>query len=309
MLAAEPEDARVLEEPADDRAHPDVLREARDLRAQATEATDHQVDRDVGGRGPVEGIDDLGIGQPVGLEHDTAEPAGGGLGLDRSQDLGAGRGRRDHEAPESGLDPRAGQQVEQLTHVRADVGVGGQEPNVLVRAGGERVVVAAPHVAVAPHLVAFAPHHEGGLRVGLEADQAVGDLHAGLLEGSGPGDVGLLVEPGLELHHRGHLLAGLGRPDQRGHDRAVVARPVEGLLDGHHVGVLGGPGHECLDRRGERLVGMVQQHVASASTAKRSAPGARCGEATGVQGSGARSGRSSAHSWRSPPRSTGTSKR
>jgi hypothetical protein len=105
VLAAEPEDARVLEEPADDRAHPDVLREARDLRAQAAEAADHQIDRDSRSRGPVEGVDDFGIGQPVGLEHDAAETAGSRLGIDGAHDLGAGRARRDHQAPESGLDP------------------------------------------------------------------------------------------------------------------------------------------------------------------------------------------------------------
>ena len=98
--------------------------------------------------------------------------------------------------------------------------------------------------------------------MGLEGDQAVDDLHPGLLEGAGPADVGLLVEARLELDHRGDLLAGLGGADQGGHDGAVVAGPVEGLLDGQHVGVLGGQGHERLHRGREGLVRVVDQDVA-----------------------------------------------
>ena len=39
----------------------------------------------------------------------------------------------------------------------------------------------------------------------FKPDEAVHDVHASLLERSGPHDVGLFVEAGLELHQRRHL--------------------------------------------------------------------------------------------------------
>ena len=55
--------------------------------------------------------------------------------------------------------------------------------------------------------------------MGLEADESVDDVAAGLLELAGPVDVGLLVEARLDLHDREDLLALLGRRDQGVDDR------------------------------------------------------------------------------------------
>ena len=43
------------------------------------------------------------------------------------------------------------------------------------------------------------PDDEGELRVGFQPDDAVDDVDAGAFELAGPRDVGLLVEPGLDL--------------------------------------------------------------------------------------------------------------
>ena len=102
------------------------------------------------------------------------------------------------------------------------------------------------------------------LAVGLEADDAVDDVHAGAFELEGPGDVGVLVEARLDLDQRQHLLAGVGRVDQRVDDRRVGAGAVQRLLDGQHARVGGRLGEERLHRRGERIVGVVQQDVALA---------------------------------------------
>ena len=126
-----------------------------------------------------------------------------------------------------------------------------------------RVVVAGRQVDVALDAVALAPHHQRHLAVGLEADEAVDDVHARLLERARPLDVGRLVEARLELDDRGHLLAVLGGADQRAHDRRVGAGAVERLLDREHVRIVGRLGDE-LDDVLERLVGMVQQDVALA---------------------------------------------
>jgi len=101
------------------------------------------------------------------------------------------------------------------------------------------------------YAVLLAAHHEGGLGVGLQSDQAVDDVDARLFQGPGPQDVVLLVEAGLQLDHGGHLLARAHGVDERGHDGAVARRAVERLLDGQHVGVEGGLGDEGFDRGGE----------------------------------------------------------
>jgi hypothetical protein len=50
--------------------------------------------------------------------------------------------------------------------------------------------------------------------VGLEADDAVGDMDAGVLELAGEDDIALLVEAGAELDEAGDILAGLGGADE-----------------------------------------------------------------------------------------------
>ena len=88
-------------------------------------------------------------------------------------------------------------------------------PEVLVQAGGLRVVVAGADVAVALEALTLAAHHQGHLGVGLESGDAVHDMNPGLFEESCPGEVGLLVEPGLEFDQDHDLLAGPRCGDQR----------------------------------------------------------------------------------------------
>ena len=73
--------------------------------------------------------------------------------------------------------------------------------------------------------------------MGLEAHEAVDHVDPGALEVARPAKVPLLVEPGLELDQGGDRLAGVGGRGEGGDDGGVLARPVQGLLDGHHVRV------------------------------------------------------------------------
>ena len=57
------------------------------------------------------------------------------------------------------------------------------------------------------------------------------------LQRSGPIEVLLLVEAGLELDHGSDRLAGLGRGDQRVDDRRLLARAVQRLLDRDDIGI------------------------------------------------------------------------
>src|SRR3954451_16777496 len=67
--------------------------------------------------------------------------------------------------------------------------------------------------------------------MGLEIEDAVDDLRPGTLQVARPLDVGFLIEPRLELYHRGDRLAGFRGLDQRRDDRRVLRGPVQRLLD------------------------------------------------------------------------------
>ena len=99
-------------------------------------------------------------------------------------------------------------------------------------------------MGVAAHGVAFAAHDEADLGVGFQLREPVHHLHAGGFQGAGEADIGFLIEAGAQFHHGGDGLAGLGGLDQGLDDRAVAAGAVEGLLDRHHGGVLGGLAEE-----------------------------------------------------------------
>src|SRR3546814_3774915 len=70
----------------------------------------------------------------------------------------------------------------EVGQVVADVGTAGEQPEVLVGASRLGVVVAGADVAVATDAVGLVAHDQCGLRVHLEPDQAVDDVHAGEIE-------------------------------------------------------------------------------------------------------------------------------
>ena len=153
--------------------------------------------------------------------------------------------------------------VEQVGDVCGQIGIGGQQTEVLVETGGAGVVVARADVAVAVDVIAFVTDHEGELRVRLQTHHAVHDVDTRLLEHARPRDVRLLVEARGELDERHHLLPPLGGADERAHDRRVLARgPVQRLLDREHLRVAGGLLDEELHRRVERVVGVLDHHIA-----------------------------------------------
>ena len=147
-------------------------------------------------------------------------------------------------------------------HVAADVGIGGDQADIGIGARGAGVIVAGTQVHVAAQLATFAPHHQQHLGVGLVADHAIDDLDAGILQPVGQAQVGFLVEARAQLHHHGDVLAVARGLDQVLDDGRILARPVQGLLDGQDVGIRGGLLDQFQHRR-ERVERMVQQHVAA----------------------------------------------
>ncbi len=172
--------------------------------------------------------------------------------------------RGDQQPLELLLDRVARQFVEQPGEVAPDLVVDGEQAEVLVDAAGLGVVVAGADVAVVTQHAVLLADDERELAVRLEADEAVDDVHAGLLELARPHDVRRFVESRLDLDEGQHLLAGLRRVDQRLHDRAVARRAVQRLLDGEHVRIARRLLEEALHARRERLVRVVDQHVALA---------------------------------------------
>ncbi len=133
----------------------------------------------------------------------------------------------------------AGHEVEGASGVPAQGFVAGEEGQVGIDLGRDGVVVARAEMAVAAQLAILAPHHQADLGVGLQLHEAIDHLGAGPFQVTGPADIGLFVEAGLQLDHGGDRLAQFGGLGQRLDDGAVLGRAVQGLLDGHHIGVAG----------------------------------------------------------------------
>ena len=106
----------------------------------------------------------------------------------------------------------AGEVVEQLGEVEAEVRVAREHAEIFVGRRRLRVVVAGADVAVAADAVGLLTHDQQDLGVRLQTDQAVHDVRARLLQHAGPFDVGLLVEAGFQLDERNDLLCLLPRP-------------------------------------------------------------------------------------------------
>ena len=123
-------------------------------------------------------------------------------------------------------------------------------------------------MGVAAQPFALVADYHGQLAVGLEAHHAVNDVDSGPFQQSGPGDVGLFVEPRLNLHDRQHLLASLGGIDEGVNDGGVAGSAVQGLFDGQHLGVLSSLLDEPLHAGGEGVVGVMDEHVATTDRGK-----------------------------------------
>src|SRR5258708_15714087 len=189
--AAETENARVLQEPADDGTHPDALRQTGHPWPKRTHAADDEVDLRARLRGRVEPIDDVWVDEVVDLDRDAA--AGLRLALDQLHDSRPQARRGDEQLAIAVLAAVSREEVEELGDVGADVGVRRQQAHVLVAMSSARVVVARADVDIVLDAVAFAAHNQCHLGVGLQADQSIDHVDVGLFECSGPGDVRLLI--------------------------------------------------------------------------------------------------------------------
>ncbi len=137
---------------------PDPLRQPRHPGAQGAGAGDDQIDPHPPLGGPVEGVDDLAVDEPVDLEADAAGRAGRRLPPDQLQEAPPEVARPDQELSETGRAAVAGQVVEQVGQVGGDVGIGRQQRHTLGAAGG--MVQPRPHDPVARHPGAGVADHQ-----------------------------------------------------------------------------------------------------------------------------------------------------
>ena len=264
MPVVEPVDAGVLEVTTEHRADGDVLRKTRHPGAHAADAAHDHVDSRPGRARGVQRVDDVGVLHGVQLQRDATFRTERRLVVHEPDDLPLQLVRRDDELLVLGLAAVPGEIVEQLRGVATDRLFAREEPDVLVDARGDRVVVAGRDVHVAADAARFLAHDEDALRVRLQTDEPVVHVHAGQLQFARPTDVAGLVEACLQLEHDGDLLAGFGGTNEMTGDLAVTRRAVEGHLDRQHFGVAGGLLDERLGRRGERLVRVVHQQLTRA---------------------------------------------
>src|SRR4051812_36714965 len=102
--------------------------------------------------------------------------------------------RRDDELVPLRRRAVTGEQVEERRRIGAVRLLRREEPDVGVAADRSRVVVARREVHVTAEAAALASDDEQALRVRLQAEEAVDDVDARLLERARPDDVRLLVE-------------------------------------------------------------------------------------------------------------------
>src|SRR5262249_42426850 len=178
----ENEQSAVLEEAADDAAHPDGLAQIGNSGPQRADTAREDLDLRALLRGGVQLIDDVWIGERVDLDPDPSVLSVFRDGADLGDQPLAQCERRDEDLAELARAPEAGQVVEEVGDVGADLLVGREQAEVLVASRRSRVVVPGADVDVPLQLVALPANDQRRLRVDLEIRKAVDDMDAGPLE-------------------------------------------------------------------------------------------------------------------------------
>src|SRR4029450_12618476 len=152
----------------------------RPFRADETAGGAHdQIDVGAGRARLVQRLDHPDVGEVIDLEYDPAARVR--LPPDELRDPRAERGRGHQQPAVGALLAVPGEEVEQVGGIGGDVLVGCEQPDVLVQTGGGRVVVAGPNVRVSPQSSFLLTHHQRHFRVSLHPDDAVHNVHTGVL--------------------------------------------------------------------------------------------------------------------------------
>src|SRR5215467_12325956 len=260
---AEANDAAMFEKAADDALDADVLGKPRNAWPQAANTAHHQIDAHAFQRGAIEEIDDCRVDERIHLGPNLRRLVRScifDLGLDQLDEPRSERQRRDRNLLEARRARIAGHEVEQAGSIAAQRRVTGEERQIRIHLRCVGMIIACSKMYIRAKLTGFAAHDERHFGVRFQPQEAVNDLHPSALEIAGPTDIRLLVKPRLQFDQRCHRLAGLGCGSEFAHDRAVFARPVQGLFYRHNRWIAGGLAHK-LDDDVETLVGMMNDDV------------------------------------------------
>ena len=254
----------MFQKTADDGYDPDIFRQTRDARAKTAGIADDHFNLYPGLRGLVEGLDDVGVLQRVGLETDQARRIVA-VEFDFALDVVQQRllqdlGRRKNLLVIALRLVAGGEVVEDFRQPLANPFVAGKQAEIGIKPGRARMIVAGADMGIAAQPVIVLSHHQDHLAVGLQAHNAVGYMDAVLLQPARPADIGGLVETRLEFDHHGDLLAVARRVDQIVYDPGPGRGAVQGHLDCQNLGILARLAHEALHGGAEGLVGVVQQY-------------------------------------------------
>ena len=166
----EPEDARVLEEPTENRDHPNVLRQTRDTWTQATDTAHDQIDRDAGLRGCIQLINHLSINERVHLQRDAGRSRSRVLARTSTNLFDDLATEMHRSSPNRVKALRAGkpcQLIEEVRDVSGDLFIARKDAEVGIGASGRWVVVARADVDVTPRTFSFATNDKSELAVSL----------------------------------------------------------------------------------------------------------------------------------------------
>src|SRR5947207_11120824 len=115
--------------------------------------------------------------------------------------------RGDQQSTIMSLVREAGQVIEELACVGAELCVSGEQSKIGVDARRRRIVVACPNVQVPPKRSSFPANHQRKLAMSLQSDHSIDDVNADTFQFSRPLDVALFIKPGLQLDQHRNLLS------------------------------------------------------------------------------------------------------
>ena len=99
----------------------------------------------------------------------------------------------------------AGKVIEQVSGIRADLIVRGEESQVRVQARSDRIVVAGGQMTIPADHIALPAKHQRDFGMHLQAQQSIHHVDALALQRSGPFDVALFIETRFQLHQHSYL--------------------------------------------------------------------------------------------------------
>jgi hypothetical protein len=254
-----PVDTTVLEVSAEDASHRDVLTQTVNAWTYTRDATNYQSSRNTCAARSIERVDHHRIGERVAFHCDCTLRSKLHLTFDEVDELRSQTLRSDQQRLVVAISAEPGEMVEELYDVVADGVIARDVSNVLVVPGCPGVVVTRPDMAITPQAFAVVTHHEHYLRVGLQANHPVGDMHPSTFKTSRPQHVIFLIEASFDFDKNSNLHASLSRPNKTSQDRTVTACSIQRHFDGLDRGVICSLSNKGLDTAGKAFVRVVNQ--------------------------------------------------